>query len=67
MSVPPTHHFDDLGPQAQHMARNCENKRLAMILEYVALGSMIVMTGVAATQMLKELFGSRANDRGRSP
>ena len=67
MSVPPTYRFNDLGPQAQQMARSCENKRLAMILEYVALGSMIVMTGVAATQMLKELFGSRANDRGRSP
>jgi hypothetical protein len=67
MSVPPTYHFSDLGPQAQMMARNCENKRLAMILEYVALGSMIVMTGVAATQMLKDVFGSRDNDRGKSP
>jgi hypothetical protein len=66
MSVPPTYHLNDLGPQAQMMARNCDSKRLAMILQYVALGSMIIMTGVAAAQILKDCFGRRDCDRGRS-
>jgi hypothetical protein len=67
MSTPPIYHLNDLGPQAQMMARNCDNQRLAMILQYVALGSMIVMTGVAATQILKDCFGTRNQDHGRSP
>jgi hypothetical protein len=58
MSTPPTLFFNDLGPQAQMMAKNCNNERLAMILQYVALGSMIVMAGVAASQLLKDVFGS---------
>ena len=28
------------------MSRNCNNERMAMILQYVALGSMIIMAGV---------------------
>jgi hypothetical protein len=67
MSVPPTYHLNDLGPQAQMMARNCDNQRLAIILQYVALGSMIIMTGVAATQVLKDVFGAGPHERGRSP
>ena len=38
---------------------------MAMILQYVALGSMIVMTGVAASQILREAFGTPDHDRGR--
>jgi hypothetical protein len=34
-----------------------------MILQYVALGSMIVMTGLAASQSVKEALGSRDRDR----
>jgi hypothetical protein len=30
MSTPPTNHLRDLGPEAQAMARNCKNERLAM-------------------------------------
>jgi hypothetical protein len=50
------------------MARNCENERLAMTLQYVALGSMIVMTGYAASQILRDVFGDRGHDHrhGRS-
>jgi hypothetical protein len=66
MSAPPLYHLSDLGTQAQTMARNCDNQRLAMTLQYVALGSMIVMTGIAAAQILKDCFGTR-NDHGRSP
>jgi hypothetical protein len=66
MSVPPTYHLNDLGPQAQMMARNCDNQRLAMILQSVALGSMIIMTGVAAAQILRDCFGTRDHSRGES-
>ena len=64
MTVPPTYFLHDLGPQAQMMSKNCGNERLAMILQYVALGSMIIMAGVAASQVLKEAFGSPDRDRG---
>jgi hypothetical protein len=65
-SVPPTYYLRDLGPEAQAMSRNCKNERLAMVLQYVAIGSMIIMAGVAASQVLKDAFGSSGNDRGRS-
>ena len=56
MTVPPIYQLHDLGPQAQKMSQNCTNDRIAMVLQYVALGSMIVMTGVAASQVLREAF-----------
>jgi hypothetical protein len=66
MTIPPTFHLHDLGSQAHMMSKNCNNERMAMILQYVALGSMIVMTGIAASQVLKDAFGSPDRDRGRS-
>jgi hypothetical protein len=48
------------------MAKNCKNERLAMTLQYVAIGSMIIMAGVATAQVLKDTFGSPERDRGRS-
>jgi hypothetical protein len=66
MALPPTYDFRDLGPQAQMMARNCTNERLAMTLQYVAIGSMIIMAGAAAAHLIKELFGqSERRDRSR--
>jgi ABC-type enterobactin transport system permease subunit len=58
MTTPPTYSFKELGPQAQAMSRNCNNERLAMILQYVAIGSMIIMAGAAASQVLKDAFGT---------
>ena len=68
MAVPPTYSLHELGPQAQMMSRNCGNERIAMVLQYVALGSMIVMTGLAATQLLKDAFATpdRRHKNGRS-
>jgi hypothetical protein len=66
MTVPPTYYLHQLGPQAQMMSKNCNSERLAMALQYVAIGSMIVMTGVAASQVLRDAFGSRDEQRGRS-
>jgi hypothetical protein len=68
MTMPPKYYLHDLGPQAQMMSKNCNNERLAMVLQYVALGSMIVMTGVAASQLLREVFGPLGSDHshGRS-
>ncbi len=65
MTLPPTYDFRDLGPQAQMMAKNCGNERLAMTLQCVAIGSMIIMAGAAAAHLLKELFG-HTERRGRS-
>jgi len=49
MTLPPLYHLQDLGTQARQMSRNCQSPRVAMVLEYVSLGSMIVMTGVVAS------------------
>jgi hypothetical protein len=65
MTVPPTYYLNELGPQAQAMSRNCGNDRIAMICQYVALGSMIVMAGVAASQVLKDVFGTPGHDPGQ--
>jgi hypothetical protein len=64
MTIPPTYFLHELGPQAQRMSKNCDNERMAMILQYVALGSMIFMTGFAATEVLKKAFGPLDHDRG---
>jgi len=57
MTMSPTYRLEDLGTQAQQMARNCGNERMAMIMQYVALGSMIIMAGSAASRVLREAFG----------
>ncbi len=66
MTIPPTYNFRDLGAEAQMMSKYCNDERLAMVVQYVALGSMIVMAGVAAGQVLKEAFGTRNDEHGRS-
>jgi hypothetical protein len=65
MTMPPRYFLHELGPQAQEMSRNCNNARLAMTLQYVALGSMIVMTGIAAAQMLRDTFGPSGREHGQ--
>jgi ABC-type enterobactin transport system permease subunit len=47
------------------MARSCDNERMAMIMQYVAIGSMIIMAGAAASQVLRDAFGSPDQPRGR--
>jgi ABC-type enterobactin transport system permease subunit len=66
VTIPPTHYLHDLGPQAQMMAKNAGNERMAMILQYVAIGSMIIMAGAAASQVLREAFGSPDRGKGKS-
>ena len=51
MAIPPIYNLRDLGPQAQQMAKNCNNERLAMTLQCVAIGSMIVMANLNANMM----------------
>jgi len=65
MTFPPTYDFRDLGQEAQMMARNCGNPRMAMTMQCVAIGSMIIMAGAAATHLLRELFG-HTGQQGRS-
>jgi hypothetical protein len=65
MTTPPIYNFRDLGSDAQMLSKNCANERMAMICQYVALGSMIIMAGATAAQVLREAFGPTNNDRGR--
>jgi hypothetical protein len=65
MTVPPTYHFSDLGSQAQAMSKNCGNERIAIILQSIAVGSMIIMAGVAASQVLRDAFGPTDHPQGR--
>ena len=48
------------------MSRQYGNDRLAMILQYVALGSFIAMTGFTASKILHEVFDApkKPQDRG---
>jgi hypothetical protein len=64
MTSPPIYNLGSLGPQAQTMSNNCKNERMAMILQSVAIGSMIIMAGAAAAQVLREAFGSHHDHRG---
>ena len=66
MTIPPIYNFRDLGAEAQRMSRYCNDERLAMVVQYVALGSMIVMAGVAASQVLRDTFAARNAEHGRS-
>ncbi len=65
MSMPPTYYLNQLGPQAQQMAKNTDNERMAMILQSVAIGCMVIMAGAAATQVLRDVFGPTDQSRGR--
>jgi hypothetical protein len=47
------------------MARDCKNERFAMILQTVAIGSMIIMAGAAAAHLMKDLFGHTEQCRSR--
>ncbi len=68
MSLPPFYPHRDLGPQAQQaqdMASRCKNERLAMTLQCVAIGSMIVMAAASAAHIIKDLF-KNSDRHGRS-
>jgi len=65
MSVPPTIPFQALGDHARLMSKQCGNVRLAMILEYVALGSFIAMTGYTASKVLREVFDAPKKPKER--
>ena len=65
MTMPPIYNLRDLGPQAQQMAKNCNNERLAMTLQCVAIGSMIVMASATVAHVFKDLFWPK-DHQGRS-
>jgi hypothetical protein len=47
------------------MAKDCNNERLAMTLQCVAIGSMIITAGAAAAHLIKGLFRD-TDHHGRS-
>ena len=56
----------DLGPQAQQMAKNVKDERLAMTLQSVAVGSMIVMAAATTIHLIRDLFRqSERHDRSK--
>ena len=61
----PIYNLQDLGVHAQGMAKDCKNERVAMILQSVAIGSMIIMAGAAAAHLLKDLFAHTEQGRSR--
>ena len=69
MALPPIYHHPGLGPQAQQaqdMANKCKNERLAMTLQCVAIGSMIVMAAASAAHIIKDLFrNTERHDRSK--
>jgi hypothetical protein len=65
MTAPPVFNLHGFGPRAQMMAMNCSSERLAMTLQYVAIGSMIILAGASVAQFMKELFG-HSEHHGRS-
>lgn len=54
--MPPYCDISDLPNQAQMFARNCNNEKLAMTMQYVALGSMVCIAGVGVAHMIQDLF-----------
>ena len=54
---------DAVANMANAMSQTCKNEKLAMTLQYVAIGSMVVMGLAAATHMLKDMFGHRQHGR----
>jgi hypothetical protein len=65
MTVP---HYDlkDIAPQAHEMANKTKNERVALTLQCVAIGSMIVMAAATAAHVIKDLFrNTNRHDRSR--
>ena len=65
MTLPPLYNLRDLGPQAQQMAKDCNNERLAMTLQCVAIGSMFVMATATVAHAFKDLYRN-TDHSGRS-
>lgn len=65
MPQPPTYLFHVLSSQIRQMSKDCQDERMSMLLNNVAIGSLIVMTGFAARQILKDLFEPRNRQRPR--
>jgi len=61
----PPYLFHVLSSQTKQISNTCKDPRMAMILKNVALGSLILMTGFAATQVWKDLVESQDRERSR--
>jgi len=66
MPVPPVYDLKDVGQQAQEMANKTKNERVALTLQCVAIGSMIVMAAATTAHVIKDLFRNiNRHDRSR--
>ncbi len=55
MASPSPQNLREFGERAQELAERCKNERLAMTMQYVALGSMILMGLASAVHVFKDL------------
>ncbi len=52
MTAPPLH---TLGIHANQMSRSCSNERMQMILQWVGVGSVILMGAAAGVHLYKDI------------
>ena len=55
MTAPPLH---TLGIHANQMSRNCGNERMQAIMQWVGVGSVIMMGVAASVGLLKDIIQS---------
>lgn len=48
-----------LGTQARMLGRNCKDERMAMTLQCIGVGCMLVVTATALAHLYKELILAR--------
>jgi hypothetical protein len=63
--MPPYIPLSSLPNQAQAFARQCPNEKLAMTMQYLAVGSMILLGVGAAAHMARDIFRDRHHEHGR--
>lgn len=61
----PSHNPEHVAHMANSMSQHCKNEKLAMTLQYVAIGSMVCMALASAVHLVKDLFGSHDNGHKR--
>jgi hypothetical protein len=64
MIAPSTTSPVHLANMANAMSKDCKNEKTAMILQYVALGSMGLMGLAAGVHIIKDIFSSKEHGHG---
>jgi hypothetical protein len=62
--TPHIHSPFNVAEKAERMARDCKNEKLAMTLQYVAIGSMVLMGLAGAAHLIKDVMGGWHKEPG---